>query len=243
MNWPKLKTSWRRNISVAMISLAVVMLGDGIYQTWMHFKWQRWLDRYAAVASPTTQPATQPSTQPSTQPASQPASAPAKPDKTKPSPRKPDKPKPIELNAAIRKRNIFAPPKQRGHGLTLVGVMGNIALFKAGNDTVGIQEGSSERNVKVKSIDGYDVTIEFEGKQETMKLFAGSGPGGSGGPGGPPMPESGPKPPQGMPPAAAATAPAGTVIKSGAPAGVRLEPQDIPEELKQAIESRRAMRR
>lgn len=53
-------------------------------------------------------------------------------------------------------------------------------------ESLTIQEGNSDRGVTVKSINGYEVTIEYEGKPQVMKLFDGKSDGGAPG-GSPPM--------------------------------------------------------
>lgn len=126
----------------------------------------------AAASQPT---ATQPAARgPDGQKPGGPGAPPGGPPATKPA-------KPHELAAAIKKRNIMAEPKPPGHGLTLAGVLDNVAFFRSreGQD-VAIEEGKSGPNgVKVTKIDGTNVTVEYEGKPETLKLFAdspGSGP-------------------------------------------------------------------
>lgn len=162
-----------RQVSMVFAAVAALMLVDVVYQAVMHARWRSWLGRHAAAAVPTTQPVT---TQPQSQPAGVAPTAPAE-----------RPPKPIEISAVIRNRNVFAPPKPKGHGLALTGVLGNMVLFRSGQgESVTIEEGKSDRGVTVKAINGYEVTIEFEGKTETLRLF----PAGGGG-GGPAMPEPG----------------------------------------------------
>ena len=180
----KLSGKQGRYVAAGMAALAGLMVVSLFYQVALHLVWRSWLKEASAVlAVPTTQPASsQPaSSQPagsqpaSSQPAgSQPASAPAGGKQTG---RK--EPHPVKIAAAISRRNIFAPPRPTGHGLTLTGVIGRIALFNSRDGgTVGIQEGESEQGVKVVSIRDYEVTIEFKGKKETLKVFDGSGGGG-----------------------------------------------------------------
>jgi len=180
----KLSGKQSRYVAAGMAALAGLMVVSLFYQVALHLVWRSWLKEASAVlAVPTTQPASsQPaSSQPAgsqpagSQPAgSQPASAPAGGKQTG---RK--EPRPVKLAAAISRRNIFAPPRPTGHGLTLTGVIGRIALFNSRDGgTVGIQEGESEQGVKVVSIRDYEVTIEFKGKKETLKVFDGSGGGG-----------------------------------------------------------------
>jgi hypothetical protein len=86
-------------------------------------------------------------------------------------------PKPHELAGGIKKRNVMAEPKPTGHGLSLTGVLDNVAFFRSreGRD-VSIEEGKSgEGGVKVTKIDGASVTIEYEGKPETVWMFAATG--------------------------------------------------------------------
>jgi hypothetical protein len=189
---PKLTAQQTRWFSMAMAGLAVLMLADVFYQAGMHIAWRRWLPSASAAAPAATQPA-------SSQPASsQPASQPASRSKDGPPSRQAEKTrssKPHEVSAAIKRRNVFAPVPAKGHGMRLTGVLGRLALFQKGGRTVGIEEGQSAQGVKVVSIQGYEVTIEYEGKPETMKLFAkgGGGPGeapmGAGPPGRGPTPE------------------------------------------------------
>jgi hypothetical protein len=159
----RLTSTHKKGISIAAIAIVTLMLVDAVYQIGVHVAWRRWLPEALAARSPTTQPA---QTQPAdTQPANtQPA------DKAKA--KKPSKPP--EIHAAIKKRNIFTKVKPKGHGMKLTGVIGRIALFKKGDQTVGIEEGESGHGIKVVSIKDYEVTIEHEGKSETMKLFSGS---------------------------------------------------------------------
>jgi hypothetical protein len=195
---PKLTVQQTRWVSMALMALAAILLVDAIYQVGMHIVWRQWLPSASAATPAATQPAsTQPaSTQPgSTRPASsQPETRPKEgPPGRQGNADRP--PKPHEVSAAIKKRNVFMPVPPKGHGMRLTGVIGRIALFQKGGKTVGIEEGQSAQGIKVVSIRDYDVTIEYDGKPETMKLFsgAGGGPGGpsmGGGPsGGPPMPE------------------------------------------------------
>ena len=116
MNWQQLRTSWRRSLAIAMIAAVVVLFGDATYQTWMHFKWQAWLNQYAAAATPTTQPTSQPESRPATQPtmqaaSTQPSSRPHGPPGRPEASGQGKPPKPIEVSASIRRRNIFAPPR------------------------------------------------------------------------------------------------------------------------------------
>lgn len=202
----KLTTSQRRTASIVALSLTALLGLDLVYQFTVHALWRQWLPTSLAAAVATTQPATtQPAgSQPAdTQPAgTQPAHT--QPATTQPTPAKPTEPpknakgkppsagkaQPKELHAAIRKRNIFTPYQVRQHGLALTGVLGNIALFSKGNETIGIEEGKAEGGVKVVSIQDYQVIIEFEGKTETMELFSGS-PGAP--PSGPPQRSAPPK--------------------------------------------------
>ncbi len=188
----KLTRTHKRGVAIAAITVAALMLADAAYQIGMHVVWRRWLPETMAGQNPTTQPAgTQPAaTQPAdTQPADQ-----AKKQKKKPS-------KPPEIDAAIKKRNIFTKVKRAGHGMKLTGVIGNIALFAKGGNTVGVEEGKSEHGIKVVSIKDYEVTIEFKGKQETMKLFSGKESRGGTAPG----PGRRPQPPAGSEEAASVT--------------------------------------
>jgi hypothetical protein len=240
MNLESLKAEWRRNLSIAMLALAVLMFGDAVYQTWMHFRWQTWLGQYAAAATPTTRPTTQPATQPTTQaatqpsatqPAAQPSAAQARPGRPA-RPEKPDKAdKPVVVSAAIRKRNIFAPPTPPGQPPPLIGVIGNIAIFLVGNESVGIQEGQSDKGITVKSIKGYDVAIEFNGKPQTVKFVAGQGPSAPSAPAGP---GGGPGEGRPMPPPGGGPRPG---RMEGAPPGMAIEGKELPPEIRKQLEA------
>jgi hypothetical protein len=188
-----------------MLAIAALMLVNCLYQVGMHIRWWCWLPSASALAVTTQPAASQPaSSQPAaSQPPATQASATrgatslpsaagsvtqpdaaamplAGPPGARPGPRDSGKP-PVVLSAAIKKRNIMAEPKPKGHGLRLTGVLGSTALFATREgQVVGIEEGQSgPGGVKVTSIDGYVVTIECEGKPETMRLFA-DGPEGGG---------------------------------------------------------------
>jgi len=78
------------------------------------------------------------------------------------------------VHAAIRKRNIFAPaPKPASHEMKLTGLLGTTAVFQKKDKTFYIEEGKSTEGLTVKKIDGYQVTIEFQGRVETMQLLPG----------------------------------------------------------------------
>jgi hypothetical protein len=80
------------------------------------------------------------------------------------------------VHADIKRRNIMAPPKPKGHGLRLTGVLGETALFTTReNKTVGIEQGKSANGVTVVAVDGYTVTIKYKDKTETVKLFPRAG--------------------------------------------------------------------
>jgi hypothetical protein len=235
MNLESLKTSWRRNVSIAMMAMAILMFGDAGYQTWMHFRWQTWLGKYAAAAAPTTQPTTRPTTQATTQPsATQPTTQPgsAQPGASRPpradkadGPEKP--PKPLKVSAAIRKRNIFAPPAKPGPPPPLIGVLGNIAIFLVNNESVGIQEGNSDKGITVKSIKGYDVMIEFNGKPQKVTFVAGQGPSAPSAPSGP-----GGGPGDGRP-----TPPPGGGARPGRMEKGRPEGAELPPEVRAQLEA------
>ncbi|NLX07908.1 MAG: hypothetical protein GXY33_22430 [Phycisphaerae bacterium] len=165
----KLTDRHRRYLAVAVAVVAGLMAVDVVFQIVRHAQWRAFIPAVSEAA--TTQPsATQPATQ-----AAEPTPAPAAP------------PKPIEIAAAIKARNIFAAPPEKGHGMSLCGVLGNVALFNArGGAVVAIEAGQSANGVTVKSIDGYEVVIEYEGKPETLRLFPPSP--GQDGPGAPPAP-------------------------------------------------------
>jgi len=184
----KLTRKHAKNISITAMVLVALMLADTLYQIGMHVHWRVWLPASLAAQPATTQPAeTQPA---STQPADAP-SAQTQPTSTKPADTQPSNKaqkakkkesmktsKPPEIHAAITKRNIFTKHKPQNHGLTLTGVLGQTALFdKKDGKSVAIEEGKSAQGVKVVSIKDYEVTIEYKGKTETMKLFSGSSAG------------------------------------------------------------------
>ncbi|GMV97317.1 MAG: hypothetical protein AMXMBFR83_16750 [Phycisphaerae bacterium] len=217
---------------MASLALATVLLGDVAYQAAMHVRWRRWVNRYAVAAQP---PATRPA---SSRPASPSAGGPGS--------------KPIQVSAAIRRRNPFGPPVKKGHNLILTGVLGNMAFFRNQNnpaEMVTIIEGGSDKGVTVQSINGYEVTILYEGKPQVMKLF--DGPGGQPPPvaapgppgGGPEMPRvkgGGPVPPSAAPPAP----PAGgaRVMKGEPPTGVVIEgnvPPEVLEKMQRPVEINR----
>ena len=180
----KLTTSQRRTASIVALSLTAFLGLDLVYQFTVHALWRQWLPTSLAAAVATTQPATtQPATtQPATtQPAgSQPADtqpagtqpAHTQPATTQPTPVKTTEPpknakgkppsagkaQPKELHAAIRKRNIFTPYQVRKHGLALTGVLGNIALFSKGNETIGIEEGGRVRDLTVTHAEQHNGT-------------------------------------------------------------------------------------
>ncbi|GMU23577.1 MAG: hypothetical protein AMXMBFR13_36550 [Phycisphaerae bacterium] len=228
----------RRIIGMSLALLTLLLAADLVHQAAAHQAWGRWIDEKAAPALPTTRPATtqpagtQPAdTQPASQPAGQAATPQPRPGKDKQAPRKP-----IEVSAVIRKRNIFGPPKVESHGMSLAGVMGKFAIFRKGGGTVSVEEGKSEGGVTVKSINEYEVTIEYKGKTETMRLFAGgSGP--------PPVPGGG------MPTRGeihmGGPSDQPIVVPSGGPGGpgpIRIEGRPSPEEIRKLIESRRGAR-
>jgi hypothetical protein len=152
MGQVKLTNVHKQRIALVAFVLTVLMLLNVVFQIRMHTTWRHWIPATLAMAPAASQPT-------DTQPA--PAAAASKPGKPPP------------IHAAIRKRNIMTQPVPKGHGMKLTGVLGNIALFMTRDGkTVGIEEGKSEHGIKVTAVDGYSVTIEYEGKPETMKLFA-----------------------------------------------------------------------
>ncbi|MFA5864578.1 MAG: hypothetical protein WC975_07800 [Phycisphaerae bacterium] len=127
--------------SIAVAVLAAIMFLDVVYQIQMHVRWRLWIPNSLVADNSTA------TTKPTLVP-------------------------PPQLSASLKKRNIFIEPMPKGHGMSLTGVMGTIALFRnRGGQTVGIEEGKSANGITVKSIKNYEVTIEYEGKPETMKLF------------------------------------------------------------------------
>ncbi len=178
-------------LAVIACGLAAVMAVDAIYQVAMYVRWRRWIPASFAAGAATSQPiATQPAGTGSAAapPTAMPPGAPG-PENMPPMsvgvPNQPANAHPI--SAAIRKRNVLIPARPKGHGMVLTGVLGNTALFMTRQgQPVSIEVGKTGGDIKVLSIDGYTVTIEYEGKAETMKLFPDTrGPG----------PASGPSPP------------------------------------------------
>ena len=171
----KLKFPTQRNhqLSLALVVVVALLALDGLYQFGKAIQWRWWLSRVAAAAEvTTTQPTTRSTTE--TQPTSKPAASANKPKKRP------------EVSAAIKRRNLFAKAQPKGHGLTLVGVLVDMALLKTRTgQVIGLTEGKSEQGITLKTIDGYEVTLEYKGKTETLKLQTG----GSGG--GPSMPPPG----------------------------------------------------
>ena len=110
-----------QRLAIAMLVVAALLAVDALYQAGRSIHWWWWLSSAQATEVSTTQPAdTQPAGSPpaGTQPAgSQPAgSRPATTQSaTKPAKAK-KKPKGREIHAAIKKRNVFAKPKKKGHG-------------------------------------------------------------------------------------------------------------------------------
>jgi hypothetical protein len=140
--------TYRKPISLAMAALAVLMAVTIVHRLQSHVRYRVWLgDERLATASPSTQPTS-----------SQAAPAPPAP--------------PPQVSDALRKRNIFMPPMPTGHGAMLTGVMGRYALFNGRCGPLCICEGASANGITVKSIKDYEVTIEYQGKPETMRLFA-----------------------------------------------------------------------
>jgi hypothetical protein len=137
---------YRKQISLAMLIVAGIMALDVIYQVQMHVRWRLWLNQVLTTEHASTQPSAAPGT-------NQP-------------------PGMVEVNASLKRRNIFMEPPPSGHGITLTGVMGKMAIFNnRGGQTFAVEEGKSANGVTVKSITGYEVAIECSGQCETMKLF------------------------------------------------------------------------
>ncbi len=126
---------------------------DVVYQLQMHIRWRFWMPNSLVADNPATKPAPPPS------------------------------PRPAELHASIRKRDIFMEAQPRGHGVSLTGVMGTFALFAGRGGPFSLEEGKSANGITLKAIKDYEVTIEYQGKAEVMKLFGGTPAYGSGGPG------------------------------------------------------------
>jgi len=170
----KLTSEIKKCITLVMIIVTAVMILDIVYQLHMHIRWRWWMPE-TLLANPTsTQPA-------DTQPAdSQPATKPAK--KKTPT-------KSYAVDPAIKRRNIFAKVKPKGHGMKLTGVLGTTAVFAdQSGKLVAIEQGKSSKGIKVKLINGYQVTIEYKGKTETMTMKMFSGKQGRPRPGGRAMP-------------------------------------------------------
>jgi hypothetical protein len=137
---------YRKQISLAMLIVAGIMALDVIYQIQMHVRWRLWLSEVSTTKQTETQPAEK-------SVANQP-------------------PAMVEVNASLKRRNIFMEPPPAGHGITLMGVMGKMAIFSnRGGQTFAVEEGKSANGVTVKSITGYEVSVECSGQCETMKLF------------------------------------------------------------------------
>jgi len=200
----------KRGISIAAVAVAALMLIDTVYQIGMHVRWRQWMPEALAAESGDA-PATQPA---STQPADG---------------KKEKKPKPPEVHAAIKKRNIFMKVKGKPSRPPMTGVFANMAMFKTGDKVVWIEEGKSGHGIKVVSIKGYDVTVEWQGKTETLNLFTEKGGGG-----GPSRPSRGGRP--GPPPGRGkATAPGPARAVREMPEGV-----DVEELRKKALERARS---
>jgi hypothetical protein len=204
----------QRRAAQALLGLAALMAVDVLYQIGMHMTWRHWISKQIHAIQATAPPSTQPA------------------GKDKPS-------RPPELAEALRKRNIFVPVRPNVHGLALSGVIGDFALFRTQQgSTVAIKEGESGSGVRVKSIDGYDVVIEYQGKPETLHLF---GPGGAGAsPGGQVMASPGGEAVM-MPPGATPGRIQMEAAPGGMPGGGDLS--NLPPEIRQQIENRAARRR
>jgi hypothetical protein len=220
----------RKAIAATGAVLTVLVAANLFLQMAGYVKWRRWAADHAVLASPATQPASQPA---STQAAAS-QSAQGKPAEKR------AEGQPREADEALKKRSLFAPPKPLGHGLSLSGVLGNMAMFRTRDGkSVTIEEGKSERGVKVKSIDTYVVTIEYEGKPETMKLFDGSGSG-------PPVVQTMPLPGPGAPPGGPMPMPmpgAVVVPGQGPPMGGRMVMPEGIDASKLPPEIRKRMKR
>lgn len=204
----KFPTRHDHQLSLALIVVVALLALDGLYQFGKAVQWRWWLSRVAAAAEvTTTQPTTRSATD--TQPTSKPAASANKPKKRP------------EVSAAIKRRNLFAKAQPKGHGLTLVGVLVDMALLKTRTgQVIGLTEGKSEQGITLKTIDGYEVTIEHKGKTETLKLQTG---GAGGGPSMPPPGRPGPRgvrmaPPPGAIRMSAPAAPSAMQRESARPA-------------------------
>lgn len=173
----KLTDRQRRAVALTAAIATILLVADVGNIVRKHIAWRSWVK----AGVPTTQPASQPSSGPaSASPESKPSkssqsatrSADSKSARSKgKSNRQP------EINEALQKRNLFVAAKPPGHGLSLTGVLGRMAMFKSREGKpVTIEVGESSKGITLKAIDGCEVTIEFEGKPETIKLFAGGMP-------------------------------------------------------------------
>jgi hypothetical protein len=152
----KILNTHYRQTSIVMMALAGIFFLDMVYQIQMHVRWRLWMPNTLVADNPATKPAPPPLS------------------------------RPPELHASIRKRNIFMEPQPRGHGACLTGVMGTFALFSGRGGPFSLEEGKSANGITLKAIKDYEVTIEYKGKTEVMKLFGGAsvcGPSGPNGPG------------------------------------------------------------
>ncbi len=229
----------RKAIAVAATAVTALLVLDLCLQISGYLGWRRWATDHAVYAASTSQPAaTQPA---STQPASSPASTQAARGKPDGKPGKPEeKPgkraaPPKEIDPALKARNLFVPPKPGGHGLSLTGVLGRMAMFRTRDGKpLTIEEGQSEKGVTVKSIDGYEVVIQFEGRPETMKLFEG----GSGGPSMPSMPNG---PPPGAGPMSGPMAIMAQPPPGGGPVMMppNIDLSQLPPEIRERIKRRK----
>ena len=151
MKLPKIN---KNRYAVIVAALAGIMLLDVVYQIQMHVRWRIWIPDSLAANTATTKPTD------------------TKPTDTRRAAMRPMRPNMPQLSQSIKKRNIFTQPGPKGHGVSLTGVMGTFALFadRSGR-TFSLEEGKSSNGITLKTINDYVVTIEYQGKPETMKLF------------------------------------------------------------------------
>ncbi len=191
-----------------LAALVLLLAADLVHVTWRHVQWRGWISEAAAGAA-TTQPA-------GTQPEADKKGG-----------------EPFKLDEVLVRRNPFTEPKVKGHGMRLTGVLGETALLATRDGkTIGMEVGQNQQGVKLKSLDGYTVVIEYEGKDETLKLFSGDS-GGMPSPGGPP-------------PGMRDVGRGGPRVPAGAmPEGVRIEMPSggNPEEIRRMMMERMASER
>lgn len=157
----------KRRLSVVMIVLSAAMSADAVYQVHKHWTWNRWLDQWAEIETTSDTEAATGEVDKNDDGTGESG----QPEENKKE--EPPQPKPHELHATLQKRNVFAPVHRPHHGLQLTGVIGDTALFNKGPMKVG----DTKDGAKLVRIEGYVVTIEYQGNEETFKLFDGQSQG------------------------------------------------------------------